>query len=150
MTVWRPEQRIRAIVIGIAIRDGRILAVDVENDAGAIKGVRPPGGAIEFGETREAALRREFREELNTEVDILGPWTVVENIYEHEGQKGHEFVFAAAIRLADEALYRREEISVMDAVPTRARWLSLDALRSGKTVLFPDGLGKLLDGPEET
>ena len=149
MTVWRPEQRIRAIAIGVAVHEGRILAVEVEDDAGVIKGVRPPGGAIEFGETREEALRREFREELDTAIDIVGQWAAVENIYEHEGQTGHEIVFAIGIRLADERLYRREEITVVDGVPTRARWFPLDALKSGRISLFPDGLIDLLDTTAE-
>lgn len=60
MTVWRPSQQIRVKVIGLAWRKDQLLAAEVEDDSGRIKGVRPLGGAIEFGESREEALHREF------------------------------------------------------------------------------------------
>ena len=67
-THWRPQQNIQTKVIAICINRRRLLAAEVYNDAGEIKGVRPLGGHVEFGETREQALVREFREELGTEI----------------------------------------------------------------------------------
>lgn len=66
----------------------------VHRDDGGVKGYRPLGGAIEFGERAEAALHREFREELDrslSDVRLLG---VMENLYTHEGAPGHEIIFA--------------------------------------------------------
>jgi len=48
MTHWRPEQRVRVVAIGIACRRDELLVMWVEDDAGALKGARPPGGAVEF------------------------------------------------------------------------------------------------------
>ena len=54
-------------------RDGRLLAVEVLDDAGRVKGVRPLGGTVEFGEKAELAVVREFQEELGITVDPHSP-----------------------------------------------------------------------------
>ena len=146
MTVWRPSQQIRVKVIGLAWRNDQLLAAEVEDDSGRIKGVRPLGGAIEFGESREQALHREFREELETAIRIVGPWHLLENIYEHHGSIGHEFIFAADIELADASLYERDEIrySELDETAATARWFGRDRLRDAGIDLYPIGLDKLL------
>ncbi|MHC2216403.1 NUDIX hydrolase [Rhizobium leguminosarum] len=146
MTIWRPSQQIRVKVIGLAWRNDRLLAAEVEDDSDRIKGVRPLGGAIEFGESREEALQREFREELETDIRIVGPWHLLENIYEHHGATGHEYIFAADIELADASLYERDEIrySELDETAATARWFGRDRLRDAGIDLYPTGLDKLL------
>ncbi|MGO7547141.1 NUDIX hydrolase [Rhizobium leguminosarum] len=146
MTVWRPSQQIRVKVIGLAWRKDQLLAAEVENDSGRIKGVRPLGGAIEFGESREEALHREFQEELETDIRIVGPWHLLENIYEHHGATGHEYIFAADIELADASLYERDEIhySELDETAATARWFCRDSLRDAGIDLYPTGLDRLL------
>ena len=99
MTVWRPAPIIRTKAIGLAWHDGRLLAAEVRDDAGRLKGVRPLGGVIEFGERWRAALMREFEEELHLAVEVLGDPIVLENLFVHEEELGHEIVFAAEVRL---------------------------------------------------
>jgi 8-oxo-dGTP pyrophosphatase MutT (NUDIX family) len=70
MTTWRPHPHIRVVAIGLHWRDGRLLAAEVRDDAGRLKGVRPLGGEIEFGESWRAALVREFHEELDIDITI--------------------------------------------------------------------------------
>ena len=45
-----PLAHIRVVAIGLHWRDGRLLAAEVRDDAGGIKGVRPLGGEVAFGE----------------------------------------------------------------------------------------------------
>jgi len=55
------------------------------------------GGGIEFGETAEVALRREFVEELGVTLDGVRLLAVVENLFEYEGQPGHEIAHVFAV-----------------------------------------------------
>lgn len=151
MTTWRPVPRIRVIAIGLVWKGGRILAAEVKTDSGVVKGVRPLGGSIEFGETREAALRREFMEELGVEIDIVGPWQAMENLYEHEGHTGHEIVFAADIVVKDPTLYQRERVAFTEDNADadqhawhEAGWFSPDELEASGVALYPVGLAALL------
>ena len=136
------RKRIKTKVIGLALREGRLLAFEVTDDKERLRGVRPLGGSIEHGETREEALRREFREELDTKIEIIGGWTAFESLYEKQGEVRHEFLFAAPIRLLDrdipldgEAIYPEGDGSLC-----RARWFPLEALARGEPRLFPDAL----------
>lgn len=146
MTIWRPTQSITVKVIGLAVREGRLLAAEVYNDEGNIKGVRPLGGHIEFGETREHALRREFTEELDTEIDITGTWHMFENLYEHEGLVGHEYVHCVSVSLLDSSLYTRDRIVFCEdsGAECIARWFSVKGCKGGEVALFPTGLVDIL------
>jgi len=121
---------------------GRLLAAEVYDDQGNVIGVRPLGGQIEFGETREVALRREFMEELGVEIEITGNWRMFENLYEHEGLIGHEYIISASIGLLDASLYNQERMVFSEDSGTEsvARWFSLKECKRGEIALFPTGL----------
>lgn len=143
MTTWRPAPRIRLKSLGLHWRGDRLLAVEVLDDTGRVKGVRPLGGTVEFGETAEAAVVREFREELGITVEILGPPVFMENIYTHEGSLGHEILaifnvsFPADV-FADET---RIEFKEDDGTQCFAEWFALDTLDlPDRPQLYPAGL----------
>lgn len=73
---------IRNIVLGMPVRGDHIL-VSVMTD-------RRTG--LEFGEMSEAALRREFKEELGFDITPVSLLGVLENHFELEGEPGHEIV----------------------------------------------------------
>ena len=98
-TVWRPRGHIRVIALGLHWRAGRLLAAEVRDDAGRLKGVRPLGGGVDFGETAAAALQREFMEELGVEIAIAGAPVVMENIYRHEGAAAPVLVLLPVTRI---------------------------------------------------
>jgi 8-oxo-dGTP pyrophosphatase MutT (NUDIX family) len=145
MTTWRPPTGIRAIVIGLAWDSGRLLASEIRGSDGVVKGIRPLGGSIEFGETREQALRREFMEELGIAISIVGPWHAIENIFEFEGRTGHEIVFAADVELNDNSLFGREEIYTIESgQEQRVVWADLSELAVRDLKLFPIGLAQII------
>lgn len=145
---WTPEQRIRVVVLGLARRDGRYLLADVPRGDGSTKGLRPLGGAVEFGETRESALAREFREELGVGVTVLGGWTAVENLFAHEGAIGHEIVFLAPVALEGAAVADVDRPVLFEdgGRPCRARWLDLRDPEVAGLDLYPTGLAALIEG----
>lgn len=143
---WRPPKVVRPLAIGVVRRGSEVLVMAVEDDAGAITGWRPLGGAIEFGERAEDAVRREFKEELGAEIGEPRLVDVMENIYDHEGAPGHEIVFVFETRFADEAMLNRDSFAYDEgAGPVSAEWVGVDRF-DGQTPLYPIGLDALLRG----
>ena len=63
------------VVAGALARDGRLLLTR-RPDGDPLEGFwELPGGKVEPGETPEAALDREWREELGVRVEAAEPWT---------------------------------------------------------------------------
>ena len=148
MTVWRPQPLIRVKSIGLAWHDNRLLAAEVLDDCGRLKGVRPLGGAVEFGESWTTALVREFEEELGLTVAVTGEPIVLENIYIHEGATGHEVVFAADVWLPPETIQGKETITFAedDGTACTARWFDPAQLdRPNGPALYPNGLSAHLN-----
>jgi len=147
-TRWRPEQRVRVVAIGIARRRDEVLVMWVEDDSGTVKGARPPGGAVEFGERAADALAREFHEEFGTGIEVAGAPVVLENLFSHEGAAGHEVVFVFPIRLESPALYDQDAMTVVEdhGPQVRCAWHPVAAFLEGEIALYPDGLDTVLPG----
>ncbi|KGT81017.1 DNA mismatch repair protein MutT [Bradyrhizobium japonicum] len=147
MSTWRPHPHIRVVAIGLHWRGGRLLAAEVRDDAGRIKGVRPLGGEIEFGESWRTALVREFNEELGIDITIIGEPLVMENIFVHEGSTGHEVMFIAEVALPDGAFSGQDRIDFREDYGEEivARWFDLADLDvEGGPSLYPNGLKDVL------
>ena len=147
MTIWRPHSHIRVVALGLHWRGGRLLAAEVRDDAGRIKGVRPLGGAIEFGESWRAALVREFNEELGIDISIIGEPLIMENIYVHEGATGHEVMFITEVAFPPDAFSCQDRIDFREDNREEivARWFDLaDLDRPDGPSLYPSGLKDLL------
>ena len=149
MTIWRPRQTVQVKALGLAWRDGRLLASEVHADDGSVKGVRPLGGTVEFGESWRETLVREFMEELSIEVEVTGAPIVMENLYSHEGQVGHEILFLADIALPASKILSQDWITYRENNGTtcRAGWFDLESLERDGPTLFPMGLGDVLRDP---
>ncbi|MEE7492755.1 DNA mismatch repair protein MutT [Methylobacterium oryzae] len=143
MTVWRPPQEIRVKALGLPRRGDSPRVAEVRADDGRLKGVRPLGGSVAFGEWAEDALIREFEEELGVTVSVLGSPRVVENIFTHEGQVGHEVLFLFPVGLPPGRFDGQARFVFHEDCGTAcvARWCDLDGLDvPGGPDLFPAGL----------
>lgn len=143
MTTWRPAPSIRFKALGLHWREGKLLAAEVLDDAGRVKGVRPLGGTVEFGETAKAAVIREFQEELGVKVEVVGQPVFMENIFTHEGSLGHELLVLFDVKFPDAYFPTETRIEFHENCGTKcfAEWFSLDTLdQPGRPRLYPDGL----------
>jgi len=141
MSTWRPPSIVRPIAIGIIRRDDELLLMVVRDDDGVIKGYRPLGGSIEFGERASDALKREFMEELGLSLAEPTLLTVLENLYSHHGTTGHEIVFVFEASLTDASAYHKERFAYEDGgVRNDVEWVALARFRAGEAALFPTGL----------
>ena len=137
---WRPPQTVRAIAVALLYRGTDLLVMAVKDDAGSIKGWRPLGGAIEFGESAEEALAREFLEKPIRRIKQL---CVLENLYSHEGTRGHEIVFAFEAELVDSDFDSKAGFSFCDGgVSNDVAWRPVRGFVDGVDRLFPE---KLID-----
>ncbi|MFH2038825.1 MAG: NUDIX hydrolase [Chloroflexota bacterium] len=138
--------QIRAKVICI-FRDGtRILVGDAFDPAKNELFYCPPGGGIKFGESSEEALRREIREELETEIE--NPWLlgVLENIFTYDGKRGHEIVFVYDAQFVKRSLYNVDQFTGCESNGEffNASWLDIDSIGPQTPPVYPDGLLDLL------
>lgn len=135
------QNLIRAKALGLIYRGPEILVSPVTESDGRIKGYRPAGGTVEFGELSATTLEREFMEEFAARLTNIRFLRVFENIFSYRGTPGHEIVFVYQADFADKAFYAREELVMLDAKPGDNPYIWLDPnKRAAGTEIFPTGL----------
>lgn len=105
------------VVAAVIVRDGRIFAT--QRGYGDFKDMWEfPGGKIESGESREEALKREIKEELDADISVDSFLQTVEYDY----PKFHLILHCFLCSLKNDTLHLLEHKS--------ARWLSANELDS--------------------
>ncbi|WP_404447656.1 tetratricopeptide repeat protein [Microbacterium marinum] len=133
------RRRIRAIAVGLLVRDGWVLAEQYGDIAGD-GFLRAPGGGIDVGERAVDAMHREIREELGASLTDAALWEIVENIYDRPGHVGHEIAYVFGIRSTElEALGRSDRIDVLDG-DTSVGWYRIADLRAARVPFYPVGM----------
>jgi 8-oxo-dGTP pyrophosphatase MutT (NUDIX family) len=85
-------------VAGILIHDGKVLLQKTSDDTGYAF----PGGHVEFGETNEESLIREFKEETGTDIKVKEIKWVAEIFFPWGDKPCHQICIYYLIELADE------------------------------------------------
>jgi ADP-ribose pyrophosphatase YjhB (NUDIX family) len=125
-------------VVGVAIHDGAVLL----HRAGDEPFWTLPGGRAEIGETAEETIRREMREELSTDVEVLRLLWFIENFFEYDGLSYHEVALYFLISLPPGSKpMARKVFEVSDAATTlRFRWVPLERETLANLPLLPSFL----------
>lgn len=144
--------RIRVLALGIFRHGKRILVFKGHDSQKDQDFYRPLGGGVEFGETTRQALRREIKEELKVEISkpvLLG---IAENIFEYEGERGHEIIYLYEARFKDRSFYTKKKLDAYegehDEIHFVPEWVKLSKIEREHIPLYPDGLLELLKIPK--
>ena len=138
-------KEIRPIVLGIAIHDNKLLVNEGYDSKKNSTFYRCLGGGIEFGETSEIALRREFKEEIEVEIEIKDFLGISENIFVYEGKKAHELILFYKIEIP-EKYYQESYVQHEDATNTdvTAIWVDIEDFKNRSKTLYPEEIFKYL------
>jgi ADP-ribose pyrophosphatase YjhB (NUDIX family) len=132
------SEAIRAMALGIIKNDqGHILVSPGYDKLKNESFYRLLGGGVDFGETSETALKREFLEELDVELTNCKLLDVVENIFTYDGLTGHEICFIYSADFVDAKMYEQSEFKIIDSEDEgRAIWLDLK--QNGSDPIYPN------------
>ncbi|MGG3524583.1 DNA mismatch repair protein MutT [Bacillus pseudomycoides] len=119
----------RAKAFGIVLHNERILVQEYLTESEAY--YRPLGGSIEFGEKSDETVIREFKEELNEQVEITTYLGCLENIFYANEEIGHEIIQLYSLHFVDTSLYEIKTIPITTFL-------------NQEKVLYPNGLTKFV------
>jgi ADP-ribose pyrophosphatase YjhB (NUDIX family) len=129
-------------------RGEEILVFEGHDPADGRRFYRPLGGGVEWREMSRAAVARELREELDTDLEDVRLLGVLENVFTHAGADNHEIVFVYEGRLTNLSLYELDHLTTVEASgdPLTVVWMPVNRFGDRSATLYPDGLLELLGG----
>ena len=138
-------KEIRPIVLGIAKKDNKILVSEGYDKIKDQTFYRCLGGGIEFWETSQKALKREYKEELgiDIEVDVDDFCGIAENIFTYQGKNAHEIIIFYNIKIKENDIKEKYHI-VDDNCETDAYWIDIDEFKNNNKILYPEQIFKYL------
>ncbi len=136
-------KEIRPVVLGIAKKDNKILVSEGYDKVKNQTFYRCLGGGIEFFETSQEALKREFKEELGIDIEVDDYCGISENIFTFQGKKGHELVLLYNIKIKDED-YKEIYPMIDDDGESEAIWVNIEDFKNNSKILYPEEIFKYL------
>ncbi len=134
---------IRPIVLGLAIKDNKLLVAEGHDNVKNDTFYRCLGGGIEFLEKSQDALKREFKEELDIEINVKDFLGISENIFNYNGKDAHELVLYYLISIPEKDI--KEEYTVHDDNGFfKASWIDIEEFKNGNKILYPKEVFKYL------
>ena len=136
-------KEIRPIVLGLAIKNNKILVSEGFDKVKNESFYRCLGGGIEFLEKSKEALKREFLEEINVDIIVKDFLGISENIFTYQGKKAHELILFYSIEISDEN-YQEEYKVIDDHGETIAKWIDIDEFKNKNKILYPKEVFKYI------
>ena len=98
ITIDVDDYKLNVRAAGIMIHNGKILVhKDIKSDFYALI-----GGRVQIGENSAETLKREIKEELGKDIEIIGYISTIENFFEVKGSKYYEIMFVYKIEFTNE------------------------------------------------
>lgn len=127
-------------VVGICIKNNKfLLSRGREDNYWTFVGGKP-----KFGESTDETIVREYREEVGAKLEVDRLVTVIENFFELEGNKWHQYIFFYLLKDLNNELKEFEgEKEILDNERGVYKWFSFEELNSIATK--PDCLSRIIE-----
>lgn len=136
-------KEIRPVVIGIVRNGNKILVSEGHDNVKNQTFYRCIGGGIEFLEKSQDALKREYKEELGVEIEIIEYLGLAENIFTYQGKNAHEMILFYNVKIKESDL--KEKYHIVDGdFEMNAYWIDIDEFKNKKKILYPEQIFKYL------
>ena len=136
-------KEIRPIVLGLAIKNNKLLVGEGFDNVKNETFYRCLGGGIEFLEKSSDALKREFKEEIGANIIVKNFLGISENIFTYKGKKSHELVFFYSINIPDNDY--KDEYYIVDANEQyKAKWIDIEEFKRKNKILYPEDVFKYI------
>ena len=136
-------KEIRPVVLGIAIKNGKILVSEGYDKVKKQTFYRCLGGGIEFLETSQEALKREYKEELGTDIIVEDFCGISENIFTYQGKNAHELILFYNIKIQDKDVREKYHI-IDDNCESDAYWIDVNEFKNNKKIIYPEQIFKYI------
>lgn len=136
-------KEIRPIVLGIAIKDNKLLVGEGFDNVKNQTFYRCLGGGIEFLEKSSDALKREFKEEIVADIIIKDFLGISENIFTYKGKNAHELILFYSIDISDNDY--KDEYHIIDGKENyKAKWIDINEFKNKNKILYPEEVFKYI------
>lgn len=136
-------KEIRPIVLGLPIRDNKLLVSECFDKVKNQTFYRCLGGGIDFLEKSEDALKREFLEEIDANIIVKDFLGISENIFTFNGKNAHELILLYSIDIKDEDY--KDEYQIKDSCDeTKVIWVDINDFKNKTKILYPEEMFKYI------
>ena len=136
-------KEIRPVALGLAIKDNKLLVGEGYDNVKNQTFYRCLGGGIEFLEKSCDTLKREFKEEIETDIIIKDFLGISENIFTYKGKNAHELILFYSIGIPDE--YYKDEYQILDVdADSKAKWIDINEFKNKNKILYPEEVFKYI------
>ncbi len=130
--------QIRVKAMCIIEHDGKLLVSRYWDEVKQEYFYRLLGGSMEFGETAEETIRREIKEEINSDLLNLRFLQMVENMFTFEGKPGHEVIFLYTGEISRTELFHKSTFVITEGyTEVEGMWVLIQEAISGPVPLYP-------------